>query len=165
MKKFLLLIVIVPMFCYGQKLPDSGFDKIRIVGADKIIQAEIDPVSSDPSLKSNRLYYWYSSNAIHATQGSFSGTLLNGSYDEYYLNKSLKEQGQFNKGSKAGVWRDWTENGTLVQWYTWKKGIKSGKFELFDEQGSVKQKGRYKNGVFVNDSRSFWQKLNIFKKK
>lgn len=161
----LLIFFVFPLISYGQKLPDYGFDKIRIVGADEIIQADIIQVSSTPSAKPNRFYYWFSGNTIHATQGGFSGTLLNGSYNEYYLDKSLKAQGTYKKGLKEGVWRSWNQNGILTEQYTWDEGLRSGKYELFDEQGNLKESGKYKGGVLVVKSGSFWQKLNVFRKK
>jgi len=167
MKKILLFILLCPLFAHAQKLPDFGFDKVRIVTSDKIIQTETLPVSSDPDIESDRFYYWYSAGAIHSTQGGFSGTLLNGSYNEYYLDKNLKQQGIFNKGLKDGIWKSWSDNGTLTEMYTWKEGLRSGKFELFDDQGHLKQSGFYKADVLVvkKDSSSFWRKLEFFHKK
>jgi antitoxin component YwqK of YwqJK toxin-antitoxin module len=127
---------------YAQKLSDYGIDKVRIVETDKIIQAEIIPVNSAPAIKSDRFYYWYNDNSIHSSQGGFSGKLLNGLYEAYYLNHNLKEKGAFKKGLKNGIWKSWKEDGTLSQVANWKNGI------LIPE-GSV----------------SFWDKVNILKRK
>jgi len=113
---------------YSQKLPDFGLNKIRITQPDKIIVAEIEPISSKPSIKPSLSYYWYSANTIHTSQGGFSGKLLNGLYTEYYTNKNLKEQGNFKKGLKDGVWKSWNEEGTLIAVTNWKHGSEvSGK--------------------------------------
>jgi len=113
---------------YSQKLPDFGLNKVRITQPDKIIVAEIEPVSSSPSIKSNLSYYWYNANTIHISQGGFSGKLLNGLYTEYYTNKNLKEQGNFKKGLKDGVWKSWNEEGILTSVTNWKLGSEiSGK--------------------------------------
>ena len=167
MKKLILLVFLLPMFSYAQDLPDFGFDRIRIADQEKIIQAELLPISSEPAKFADRLYYWCSADLIHVTQGSYSGTLLNGSYNEYYLNKSLKEQGQFKKGLKDGIWRRWNEQGSLTEIYTWKLGLRSGKYELFDEQGKLRQSGSYDHDQLIvhKDSSSFWRKFDIFKKK
>jgi len=190
MKKiFIMLLFFIPVLAFAQKMPDDGFDKIRIAGNDKTIQAELRPITTDPEMETDRLYYWYSGNNIHSTQGGFSGRLLNGQYSEYFANKNLKEMGVFKKGLKYGIWRSWTENGTLIQFYTWEKGLKTGKFSVFDERGIVKQSGTYhhnllegpvktyneKNQVTIVNyhegmivaaySPSFWDKINIFKKK
>ncbi|MDB5133279.1 MAG: hypothetical protein JWR02_3028 [Mucilaginibacter sp.] len=125
---------------YAQKLPDSGVNKIRINESDKTIVAGITRFDGGLRLKPDRFYYWYSSNAIHSTQGGFSGQLLNGQYSEYYLNKNLKEQGAFKKGLKSGVWESWNEDGTLSRISAWEKGRKV-------PEGAV----------------SLWKKLNIFK--
>jgi antitoxin component YwqK of YwqJK toxin-antitoxin module len=165
MKTLLLLLLIISGSVCAQKLPDDGFDKIRIALPDKTIQADLKPVASDPEMKTDRQYYWYSGNTVHATQGGFSGRLLNGLYEEYYLNKNLKEMGNFKSGLRDGIWRNWNENGTLLEFYTWKKGIRSGKYSLFDEHGNIKQSGAYQGGVIAMDKPSFWDKINILKKK
>jgi antitoxin component YwqK of YwqJK toxin-antitoxin module len=126
----------------AQKYQDYGLDKVRIVEPDKIIQAEIIPVTTEPGIKSDRFYYWYSSNKIHYSQGGFSGKLLNGAYNEYYLNKNLKEQGNFKKGLKKGTWKSWNEDGTLSQISVWKNGV-----------------------IVQKSSNLFWKRVNIFKRK
>jgi hypothetical protein len=138
------LITILLFFVYGsvysQKYPDLGLDKVRIVEPDKIIVAEINPVSVERSIKSGLFYYWYSSNGIHVSQGGYSGKLLNGIYNEFYPNKNLKEQGNFKKGLKDGTWKDWNEDGTLIQVCDWRNGVNVQK-----------------------DTVSLWKKVNIFK--
>jgi len=166
MKKLLLFILLLPCLSYGQKIPDYGFDKVTIVTEEQTIQAQLLPVEIEPAKKQDLFYYWYSGNIIHKTQGSFSGRLLDGSYNAYYPDKSLKEQGTFVKGLKDGLWRTWNEGGTLTELLTWKDGIKSGKFELFDDQGNLKVSGKYHHNMIVaKDTSSFWKKINILKKK
>jgi antitoxin component YwqK of YwqJK toxin-antitoxin module len=122
--KYIILIFLC-FLCVGvfaQKLPDYGLNKVRITQPDKIIVAEIEPVSSNPSIKQNLVYYWYSANAVHTSQGGFSGKLLNGQYTEYYPDKNLKEQGEFKKGLKDGAWKSWNDDGSLAVTTTWKSG-------------------------------------------
>lgn len=188
MRKLLaLMMVLISGSTIAQKIPSNGFDKIRIADGDKVIQAELKDVESDPDITNDRFYYWASGNSIHATQGGFSGRLLNGKYSEYYPSKSLKQQGLFKKGLKDGIWKLWNDNGKLVELYTWDSGIKSGKFSLFDDQGNLKQSGSYKNnllngkaisfdngksttikyrnGQIINQKPSrFWDRVNIFKR-
>ena len=189
MKKFFLIVFLLPLFSEAQKLPDNGFNKVRISQIDKTVQAELLPVTFQPAIKPDLFYYWYGANIIHITQGGFSGKLLNGIYREYYLSKNLKEQGVFAKGLKNGTWKTWNENGNLISLYIWNNGVKSGIFNLYNEQGRLIQSGRYndnlldgqvkhykgsdtvtvvqyrKGKVFTDTSRSFLQKLNLFKKK
>jgi antitoxin component YwqK of YwqJK toxin-antitoxin module len=140
------IIVILLFFtsgsAYAQKLSDYGYDKVRIVETDKIIEAEIIPVNSGLGIKNDRFYYWYDNNSIHTSQGGYSGKLLNGLYETYYLSHNLKEQGTFKKGLKDGVWKSWNPDGTLNKEINWK------------------------NGVMVPDnSVSFWDKFNVLKRK
>ena len=118
----LIFLCLVCVKVLGQKLPGYGLNKVRITLADKIIVAEIEPVSSNPSIKQNLVYYWYSANIIHTTQGGFSGKLLNGQYNEYYPDKNLKEQGEFKNGLKNGIWKNWNDDGTLSALANWKHG-------------------------------------------
>jgi hypothetical protein len=124
MRKLILFIfLIIPALAGAQQLPAYGLDRVRIVQSDKVIQAEIIPVSSMPRAQNNLFYYWYGTNIIHTTEGGYSGQLLNGKYNAYYPNKNLQEQGIFKKGLKDGLWKNWDEQGTLTATYKWKSGV------------------------------------------
>jgi len=143
MKRILLLLLLLTSgSAYAQKLPDIGLNKVHITEGDKTIVAEIYPLGSNPKVKADLYYYWCNANMIHSTQGGFSGTLLNGHYTEYYLNKNLKEQGAFKKGLKDGIWKTWSEDGTLNQASIWKDGL-----------------------IVSETPISFWKKLNVFKRR
>ena len=166
MRKLLLIILLLPLFAQAQQLPDFGFDKIKLRDSDQIVQTQLLQGSAASKARPDRYYYWYAANKIHATQGGFSGDLLNGDYHAYYLDKSLKEQGVFKKGLKDGTWKSWNESGSLTGIYTWKNGLRQGAFSLYDNKGKLIQSGYYKDNQLVQpDSGSFWEKLDIFKKK
>ena len=188
MKKLLFILWLSSVSAYAQNIRDYGVTKIRLNEPGRSIVMEVLPTNK-PSLRLNRLYYWFSGNVIHTTQGGYSGKLLNGRYNEYFPSKSLKEQGSFDKGLKSGIWKTWTEDGVLTQEITWKEGVKNGEFTLYDEQGNIKQSGtfddnqlnenvltyhgkdsiqtvRYKAGVPViktAPSQSLWQKIKRFR--
>ncbi|MES2113014.1 MAG: hypothetical protein V4577_29965 [Bacteroidota bacterium] len=138
----ILLLLVVPCLASAQKVPDFGANKVRILQPDKIIEAEVIPVASAPKPNTGFFYYWYSSNKIHITQGGFSGRLLNGAYNEFYLTRNLKEQGIFDKGLKNGTWKSWNEGGNLIKITHWKQGV-----------------------LLPDSTISFWKRINIFKKK
>jgi antitoxin component YwqK of YwqJK toxin-antitoxin module len=172
----------------AQNLRDYGITKVRLNDPGKSVVMEILPAGK-PKLKPDRLYYWFSGNTIHTTQGGYSGKLLNGDYNEYFPGKNLKDQGKFKKGLKDGVWKTWDESGALTQEITWSDGMKEGPFSIYDERGEVKQSGTlrqnqlngdilfyhgkdsvetkiYKAGVPlapVAPSPSLWQKLKRFR--
>jgi antitoxin component YwqK of YwqJK toxin-antitoxin module len=165
-KYFILLFLLFPTALFAQKAANYGINKVHIVDQDKIIQAELLPDSSQPAKKVTLFYYWYSSNHIYETQGSYSGQLLNGTYNEYFIDRSLKVQGQFKNGLKDGIWRRWDDKGIMTELYTWKKGVKDGSYMLFDEKGNIREAGKYKQGVFVKpDSISFWKRVKQTVKK
>lgn len=144
MKKLLLVCLFAcTTAAQAQKFPDMGLNHVRITQSDKMIVTETT-ADQEEDLYTDRLYYWYSSNVVHSTQGGYSGKLLNGNYSEYFPNKNLKEQGVFQNGLKNGVWKRWYENGMLSELTSWNKGLKQGEFTTYDEQGNLLRTGRYK---------------------
>ena len=140
-------IIIIAFCCIAktliaQDLPNSGFEKVRLFEPDKEIVAEIKAPNKKVHAKQDLFYAWYQANAIHSTQGGYSGKLLNGQYTEYYPNKNLKEQGIYKNGLKTGNWRDWKEDGTLLYQHTWKEGT-----------------------MLPDSTVSFWKKLPFIHKK
>ncbi|WP_443946633.1 toxin-antitoxin system YwqK family antitoxin [Pedobacter sp. AW1-32] len=114
-----------------------------------------------PQANVERIYYWYSGNQIRSTQGGFSGKLLNGLYNEYFLTKNLKEQGNFKMGLKDGLWSNWFENGHLSKVVHFKKGILQGAFEKYSDSGYVMEKGRYINGQLSGKITRYFAKDSI----
>ncbi len=166
MRKLIFLLLLIPSIALAQKLPDYGLYKARIANPDSVVEAEFLPIRKQPRRRENLLFYWFSANSIHITQGSYSGKLLNGSYEAYFPDKSLKTQGQFNTGLKTGVWRSWDNKGTMVELYTWKNGFKNGEYQLFDTNGKPRESGVYKHDqLVVIEKRTIWQRINIFKKR
>ncbi len=186
---FTLLLICSPAILLAQKMPDYGIHQVRINDTDKTIRAEILPVTSMSNVNPELTYYWYGAGGIHTLQGGFSGQLLNGIYEEYYINKNLKTQGSFENGLKNGVWKDWDEAGKLTRLFTWENGSWSGQFNLYNTRGKVIQSGkyvhnqldglisfnagtdsaktiRYKKGKIVPPkSSTFLKRINIFEKK
>lgn len=140
MKKISLVILFFIYYAaQAQKMPPTEPRQVRIYESDKTVLAGIEPVKPPRRAKPGRYYYWYSANIIHATQGGFSGRLLDGPYTAFYLNKNLKEQGAYSKGLKAGVWKAWQEDGSPGPVTRWKKGV-----------------------LVPGDSVSFWKKIKRF---
>jgi hypothetical protein len=144
---FLLLFQCCPILLLAQKMPDDGTSQVRINDTDRTIRAGILAVTSAPKARPDRQYYWYGSGGIHQLQGGYSGHLLNGSYQEYYLNKNLRTEGAFDEGLKDGVWKDWSEGGKLSRLITWDQGEQTGPFRLYDPEGKVITSGNYKHNL------------------
>ena len=139
---FLLLYLLIPGILFGQKMPDYGINRVRIIEPDQLIEAEVIPVSGTIHVKTLLTYYWYSGNAIHITQGGFSGKPLNGLYNAYYLNKNLKQQGNFKNGLKTGLWKEWKDDGMMSGRHRWNNGI-----------------------ILPDSTRSIWQRILFWKRK
>jgi antitoxin component YwqK of YwqJK toxin-antitoxin module len=120
-KRLLAILLLISGYACAQTMPDMS-TKVRITGPDKTIVAEVNEVGEVTSTKSDLFYFWYYAGGIHSTQGGYSGKLLDGSYNEYYLSKTLKQQGTFKKGLKNGSWKSWNEDGTLKEDILWKNG-------------------------------------------
>lgn len=155
MKKICFLLCLVLTGAYGQRLPDFGVNRVRVTEADRTMLIETNPINGKVKITSEKIYYWYSANAVHSTQGGFSGKPLNGFYKEFFITKNLKMEGAFKNGLKTGIWKSWTEEGKLIDWVTWKDGLKNGEFRLYDEKNKVKLIGKYRNDRYEGTVRSF----------
>ena len=172
----------------AQKLPDNGFNKVRITRPEENIQLEIIPLNHPPDADIDKTYYWYAANDVHQTRGGYSGQLLNGKYMGFFSNKNLKEQVLFTAGLPDGQWKQWYENGNLRAVISWKNGVKNGPYILYNEEGRKVEEGRYaqglrhgkiaiyssadsaqiqryRNGVAVPEKKPLWKRLHFFRKK
>ncbi len=128
--------------------------KVIVNQGDHTIVAYAKPVDQI-SLDIDKRYYWFSSNQIKSTQGGFSGKLLNGSYQEFYPNKQLKESGFVTKGLKAGLWKSWDRTGQLQNDYNWNSGRRNGVYHIYDSTGIVFEVGRYRNDLLNGKQKLF----------
>jgi hypothetical protein len=97
--------------------------------------------------KNDSYYHWLSGSSINVTQGGFSGKLLNGSFESFFLNKNLKESGQFVNGLKVGKWKSWDDKGVLTDKYVWKGGKKNGHYQKFNSDGKQIEYGSFRNNL------------------
>ena len=112
---------------------------------DRAIHADILKEEHFMIPKSEINYYCYYQGKINKIQGSYTGLLLTGFYEEFGENKELLTQGHFYYGTKHGRWKEWHETGKLKKIQIWDKGEKSGAFQEFDEEGKEIKRGQYKN--------------------
>lgn len=137
------------LFCHetGQAqsaVKDLISHKVRLNYTDHTVVTYVKP-TSDIRVSNDLRYYWFSGQDIHSSQGGYSGKLLNGYYEDFYLNKNLREAGWFSKGLKYGLWKNWNEQGVLIEECSWSNGKKNGTYYRYDTQGKLKEKGRYAN--------------------
>lgn len=160
--RFLQLVLLVVSFvgtARGQSYTDAFLNyKVTAHYDDHTIIAYVKP-AEQLSLSSDRYYYWFAGNGVHVTQGGYSGKLLNGNYQDFYMNKGLKESGVFDEGLKKGVWKNWTAEGVLKDEFSFKNGIKNGAYTKYGATGNILEKGKYRNDllngkqqVFAGDS-------------
>lgn len=140
----------------GQKyVKDFLTHKVIVNQVDRTIVAYVKPVKQI-TLDTDKRYYWFSTNQINSTQGGFSGKLLNGSYQEFYASKQLKESGYVDKGLKTGLWKNWDTTGKLKDDYTWNFGKMNGVYHKYDSTGKVLEAGKYKNDL-LNGKQKHYQ--------
>jgi hypothetical protein len=102
-------------------------------------------------------------------------TLLNGSFQSYWDDGSIRAQGNYQDGQKHGMWLEsepgrgksalglyegeskegeWTQldtNGLIESIYTWKNGKLDGKFLLLDSTGQKINEGLYRSDSLVTE--------------
>lgn len=144
----------VPMAKGQRNVKDFLTHKVVVNQVDRSIIAYVKPVKQI-SMDTDKRYYWFSTNQINSTQGGYSGKLLNGSYQEFYMNKQLKETGYLEKGLKSGIWKSWDEAGKLKDDYTWKSGSRNGIYHKFDSTGKVMETGVYKNNLLNGKQKTY----------
>ncbi|WP_298487862.1 hypothetical protein [uncultured Maribacter sp.] len=118
----------------------------RKIISDREFKEDFFVTDKTPKPKGKRLYHWYKSQEIYASQNNYAGELLDGPYIKHYYSNQLAEKGDFSNGIKRGHWTSWHKNGMVAQVSKWKKGRLSGKYITRDSLGSIKSSGAYKNG-------------------
>jgi antitoxin component YwqK of YwqJK toxin-antitoxin module len=129
----------------GTTLP--GSNRVMLRRADTVIYAYLYEQSKKVKPDLEKYYYWYKSQELKTTHGSYDGRLLDGEYTEYYPNKQLKTKGSFRKGIKSGRWINWNEQGEYQYLCQWKNGRRNGPFREYDEAGKLLRCGNYKDDV------------------
>lgn len=72
---------------------------------------------------------------------SMRDSSLQGPYESFYLNGSLKTYGWYKKDKADSVWDYYYENGRKKAEGRFKKGIPNGKWKYFYENGNIKSEG------------------------
>jgi antitoxin component YwqK of YwqJK toxin-antitoxin module len=118
--------------------------KVTVHYPDHTVIAHVKPVAN-LSLDVNKMYHWFGANQINITQGGYHGKPLNGSYEDFYNNKNLRESGEFEKGLKVGEWKSWTDNGILKAQYQYSSGQKNGSYIKYDSAGKIAERGSFQH--------------------
>jgi hypothetical protein len=114
--------------------------------SDANFRYEFYTTQKENNVKNNRLYYSFKGGSVHATQGGFSGELLNGLYKKHFHSNQLAESGKFKKGLKVKLWKTWHENGNIETIQRWSDGLQTGTYYRYDENSVLVEKGNYKFG-------------------
>lgn len=136
--------------CAAQNYPvrfDADHYQHQITFSDHYLSFQLQPSGSYvKNTAIEKKYYWYSNNQLKITEGSYSGKLLHGRYNDFYFNQNLKEQGEFEMGLKVGEWKKWTLQGLLLESISFRKGVLHGPFLKYDGLGKLLERGHYKRG-------------------
>lgn len=148
MKKILLFTFCILSISkiYSQKEYESELQSLTISDGEEKQRVNISDENKWKNPDKNLIYYWYQRNQVFQTQGSFSGSLLNGDYKSFFRNHSLKSQGEFYFGLKDGTWLYWREDGTLLKQENWNKGEMIGQLIYYDQNGKDSLIYNYNNG-------------------
>lgn len=144
--KFLpVLFFFILSSVFAQKIEVPVNHRVVLNQIDHVIYADILSTDQEIDPDLDLYYYWFKANDIKRTRGGYDGSLLHGTYMEFYPDKDLKEKGEFRYGLKHGLWKTWFPGGELASIIKWKKGKLSGDFKLFNEEGELIKEGCYKN--------------------
>ena len=160
------ILILGAITSVGQKINELDMYMNRTVTVDhdtiKIVMGILEEsIEIKPDYR--LYYYWYKSGDVKRTRGDFSGKILQGSYLEYFPDKSLRMKGEFALGLKNGEWKEWIPNGELVSISNWLKGIKHGIYREFDPEGYLIKEGVYKKGL-KQGTWIYYEKEEIAKK-
>ncbi len=72
---------------------------------------------------------------------SIKDSLLQGTYEAFYLNGSLKTYGWYEKNRPDSVWQYYYENGRKKAIGRFKKGMPKGNWKYYFENGNIKSEG------------------------
>ncbi|MPM04078.1 hypothetical protein SDC9_50348 [bioreactor metagenome] len=145
----------------------NGFSQKDIPKDDKTYTMEISSKDFSESItiarnnpekkkiNENLWYYWYLNNAVHFSEGGYSGKLLNGKYISYYKNMNLRSSGTFRYGLMHDEWTTWYENGSMKSAEQWKKGKKHGVCIYFSEDGMKMTVEKYRHGILNGKMKVF----------
>lgn len=168
MKTIKYILLSIAFFSVSSVLAQKGdyfnyLDYAHTINKDdyKITFKVTDKSINDANIDAKKEYFWYSANKIMKTQGGFSGKLLNGDYNEFYLTKNLKEQGTFKLGLKNGLWNKWSTSGKLLYQANYKDGLLHGVYFQYDTLGNLKEENSYRNGLLNGISKKYVSKDNI----
>jgi hypothetical protein len=154
-KIILVIFVLNASVAAAQKIPDSGFNHVRLNGDNRTLSFETLPVNSPYRPVLSKTYFWYAAGQVQITRGGYSGKLLNGYYRTYFLNKNLAEEGTFNAGLRDGTWKKWNEAGLLQEVSSWKDGLRNGLSSVFDDSGRLKSDAHYQKDLLEGTSKEY----------
>lgn len=131
---------------YGQTVSKLEYQKFSYLEKDKRIKT-----------KSYLYYYWYDRQKINVTMGNYSGGLLHGQFESFFVsNKSLKSKGEFDLGRKDGLWYHWDKKGNLMRTHEYREGLLNGKSSYYNESSKLDSVLNFNDGLKDN-----WQTYNL----
>lgn len=145
---FLLLCATLTLWAQTER------EYLRINTSDEKIVAYLTKKEVKPQLQSE--YYWSVKRELHHSIGGYSGKLVDGTFEIYYLNNQLKTKGDFKLGQKQGLWKTWLESGKLDKLEHWQGGVLTGKSSHFYPSGKLKKEGNYKQNKQSGNWRFYW---------
>lgn len=98
------------------------------------------------------IYHWCKAQKLYATQGGYSGQLVDGHFTKFYSTGQLAEQGEFRMGLRNGKWRFWHANGVLKLSCNYRDGKIQGKLKVYNKHGQLVREEKYRRGKLKNRS-------------
>ena len=157
MKFILLFLIVVFSFSsvFSQKPKDiTNYKSIRANNEFFQFHVKDHDEKMPRNFSNNKIYFWYKSQEIIATQGGGSGQLLHGNFESYFPNKQLCKRGAFVNGLQHGKWTFWYDNGNLKKIEYFKHGVNVKTTTYYNENGIVSKTSTHKGNKIIIDKDS-----------
>lgn len=140
---FLCLLQSFATNAQNYKDPVGLTNRVYVHYTDSLVETYYYRGEKKIKTRSDAFYYWYASQDIKHTRGSFSGKILQGPYIIYYTNKDLHTKGTFKYGLKHGKWQTWYPGGEIKSREKWSKGNRLGTAYHYSVNGMLQRKRKY----------------------
>ena len=115
-------------------------------------------VSSIAQIKQGKNYFDSDSTKVSEVYHfSVKDSTLEGTYEAFYLNGSLKTFGWYTKNYPDSVWHYYYENGRKKAVGRFKKGIPRGLWKYYFENGNIKSEGRLEGTSKEGDWKYYYE--------
>lgn len=114
--------------------------------------------------KNRKYYHFVFRNRLYASQGGYTGKILDGLSTEFYFDLTMKSKGNYSLGLKDGKWKYWRQDGTIEKIENWKMG-EFLSYIQFSDNGEMSERKKLKETWFLAIINKIKDSVLVFKNK